>query len=170
MPVLTCAVEDLGGSSSTEKITIYVQVARAATNKANALIDGPPVIVRPVGGVYTTPNLDPGPAVFAHGKTIFRFTIPDVAGPVPLVPLLTVPFVPPPPPTWQTVADATYAPVFPDTGITYDGSGNVQTVTENGVTTTYTYNSDGTVATDTRAGVTRTYTYDGSGNLTGIAS
>jgi YD repeat-containing protein len=66
--------------------------------------------------------------------------------------------------------NATYAPAFPTTGITYDGSGNVQTVTENGVTTTYTYNGDGTVHTDTRLGVTRTYTYDGSGNLTGIAS
>lgn len=68
----------------------------------------------------------------------------------------------------KTVADATYAPVFPTTGITYDGSGNVQTVTENGVTTTYTYNPDGSVATDTRDGVTRTYGYDGNGNLTSI--
>ncbi|ANA85494.1 minor tail protein [Gordonia phage Blueberry] len=66
------------------------------------------------------------------------------------------------------VGDATYAPVFPTTGITYDGSGNVQTVTENGVTTTYTYNPDGSVATDTRDGVTRTYGYDGNGNLTSI--
>lgn len=75
-------------------------------------------------------------------------------------------------PTSETKAtlDTTYAPSFPDTGITYDGSGNVQTVTENGVTTTYTYNPDGSVHTDTRLGVTRTYTYDGSGNLTGIAS
>ncbi|QHB37872.1 hypothetical protein SEA_OPIE_29 [Gordonia phage Opie] len=68
----------------------------------------------------------------------------------------------------EGVADAAYAPAFPDTGITYDGSGNVQTVTEDGVATTYTYNSDGTVATDTRAGVTRTYGYDGNGNLTTI--
>ncbi|UYL87699.1 hypothetical protein SEA_SHIVANISHOLA_24 [Gordonia phage Shivanishola] len=68
----------------------------------------------------------------------------------------------------KVAADATYAPVFPDTGITYDGSGNVQTVTENGVTTAYTYNPDGTVATDTRDGVTRTYGYDGNGNLTSI--
>lgn len=68
------------------------------------------------------------------------------------------------------VGDNTYAPVFADaTTITYSG-GNVASVTENGVTTTFTYNPDGTVATDTRAGVTRTYTYDGSGNLTGIAS
>jgi YD repeat-containing protein len=63
-------------------------------------------------------------------------------------------------------ANATYAPAFADTGITYDGNGNVQTVTENGVTTTYTYNPDGTVDTDTRLGTTRQYTYDGAGNLT----
>ena len=68
------------------------------------------------------------------------------------------------------VGNATYAPAFGTTGITYNGDGSVATVTENGVTTTYTYNGDGTVHTDTRLGVTRTYTYDGSGNLTGIAS
>lgn len=66
--------------------------------------------------------------------------------------------------------DASYAPVSPTTGITYNPDGSVATVTENGVTTTYTYNPDGSVATDVRAGVTRTYTYDGSGNLTGISS
>jgi len=67
-------------------------------------------------------------------------------------------------------ANATYAPAFASaTTITYSG-GNLASVTENGVTTTFTYNSDGTVHTDTRLGVTRTYTYDGSGNLTGIAS
>ncbi|QDK02786.1 hypothetical protein SEA_SQUIDDLY_34 [Gordonia phage Squiddly] len=69
---------------------------------------------------------------------------------------------------WRPVGEDTYAPLMPDTGITYDGSGNVQTVTENGVMTTYTYNPDGTVATDTRGGVTRTYGYDGNGNLTSI--
>lgn len=60
----------------------------------------------------------------------------------------------------------------PDTLITYDDDGNVDTVTENGLTTTYTYNVDGTVATDsvTIAGETinRSYTYDGDGNLTEI--
>ncbi|AFR48019.1 RHS repeat domain-containing protein [Gordonia sp. KTR9] len=71
-------------------------------------------------------------------------------------------------PEVKEALDAAYAPLMPDTGITYDGSGNVQTVTENGVTTTYTYNPDGTVATDTRDGVTRTYGYDGNGNLTSI--
>ncbi|RYF58703.1 MAG: hypothetical protein EOO27_11720 [Comamonadaceae bacterium] len=71
-----------------------------------------------------------------------------------------------PPALTKSTADATYAPAFPDTTITYDGD-NVATVTDNGVTTTYTYNPDGTVATDTRAGVTRAYTYT-DGNLTGI--
>lgn len=70
----------------------------------------------------------------------------------------------------QGSLDGRYAPVSPNTGITYNPDGSVATVTENGVTTTYTYNSDGTVHTDVRAGVTRTYTYDASGNLTGIAS
>jgi len=68
----------------------------------------------------------------------------------------------------RTHDNHTYAPVFSAAQtITYDGNGNVQTVTENGFTTTYTYNPDGTVDTDTRAGVTRKYTYT-NGNLTKI--
>ena len=64
--------------------------------------------------------------------------------------------------------NATYASAFPESqAITYNGDGSVETVTENGVATSYTYNSDGTVATDTRDGVTRAYTYT-AGNLTGI--
>jgi YD repeat-containing protein len=46
---------------------------------------------------------------------------------------------------------ATFAESYPDaTTITYDGAGNVATVTESGLTTTYTYNGDGSVATDSR--------------------
>ena len=51
--------------------------------------------------------------------------------------------------------------------IAYNTDGSVQSVTENGVTTTYTYNTDGTIATDTRNGVTRNYGYT-DGNLTSI--
>jgi len=68
----------------------------------------------------------------------------------------------------STEATSTFAPAFANTGITYDASGNVASVTESGITTTYTYNADGTVATDTRLGKTRTYTYDAAGNLTKI--
>lgn len=70
----------------------------------------------------------------------------------------------------KTVLSATFTPSFADTAITYDGSGNVESVVEYGIETTYTYNSDGSVAKDTRLGVTRTYTYDSAGNLTEIAS
>ena len=60
---------------------------------------------------------------------------------------------------------------FPSaTAITYDGSGNVLTVTEDGVRTRFAYNPDGTVEYDVRNGVRRTYSYDGSGNLTGIVA
>ncbi|WP_270483421.1 hypothetical protein [Gordonia jacobaea] len=72
----------------------------------------------------------------------------------------------------KTTADTIYAKAFPASQVIAidPATGNVTSVTTNGVATTYTYNADGTVHTDTRAGVTRTYTYDGSGNLTGIAS
>jgi len=65
---------------------------------------------------------------------------------------------------------ARYAPPPPAVSIAYDGAGNIESVTEAGVTTTFTYNPDGTVLTDVRTGHVRTYTYDVSGNLTGIAS
>lgn len=57
---------------------------------------------------------------------------------------------------------------FADIAITYDEGGNVATVTDGGITTSYTYNPDGTVATDSRLDVTREYTYDEGGNLVSI--
>jgi YD repeat-containing protein len=51
--------------------------------------------------------------------------------------------------------------------IAYTESGDVDSVTVDGITTTYTYNLDGTVATDTRLGKTRQYTYD-AGDLVSI--
>lgn len=67
----------------------------------------------------------------------------------------------------KTEASATYAPAFPASQTIAYTDGNVTSVTEDGITTTYTYNPDGTVDTDTRQGVTRKYTYT-DGNLTGI--
>jgi len=52
--------------------------------------------------------------------------------------------------------------------VTDPETGNVTSVTEDGVTTTYAYNDDGSVDTDTRLGVTRQYSYDADGNLTTI--
>lgn len=65
----------------------------------------------------------------------------------------------------KTVVDAALFPASQT--IAYNDDGSVQSVTENGVTTSYTYNTDGTVATDTRNGVTRNYGYT-NGNLTSI--
>lgn len=63
--------------------------------------------------------------------------------------------------------NATYVPGFaPSTSIIYDGSGQVTSSTENGITTTYTYNADGTVHTETRLGKVRTWAYDINGNPT----
>ena len=95
---------------------------------------------------------------------------------------------PPLPPGGITVAQAkdliaeqaasdlgTYVPISSaKETITYDASGNVQTVTEttSGAVTTYTYNADGSPATESRVlnGVTtlRTFSYSG-GNLVGIS-
>ncbi|TQJ60470.1 YD repeat-containing protein [Arthrobacter sp. SLBN-83] len=72
----------------------------------------------------------------------------------------------------EAALSATYAGAFPAAQtIVYNTDGSVQSVTENGITTSYTYNSDGTVATDSRTvnGVitTRNYGYT-NGNLTSI--
>ena len=67
----------------------------------------------------------------------------------------------------DTALSATLAPAFaPSSSIVYDGSGNVTSATENGITTTFTYNADGTVNTETRLGKVRTWTYDSNGNPT----
>lgn len=66
------------------------------------------------------------------------------------------------------ISDLLFEP-FPLSGsIVYDDNGNVESVTEDGVSTTYTYNSDGTVDTETRNGSTRQYTYS-DGIVTGWA-
>jgi YD repeat-containing protein len=63
--------------------------------------------------------------------------------------------------------NATFVPALaPSTSIVYDGSGQVTSATENGITTVYTYNSDGTVNTETRLGKVRTWAYDANGNPT----
>lgn len=72
----------------------------------------------------------------------------------------------------RQIGDANYAPVFPTSqSIVIDpATGNVTSVTTDGVTTNYTYNPDGSVHTDACNGVIRDYGYDGSGNLTSITA
>jgi YD repeat-containing protein len=66
-----------------------------------------------------------------------------------------------------TALNATYVRAFEaSSSIVYDGSGNVTSATEGGVTTTFTYNADGTVNTETRLGKVRTWAYDANGNPT----
>lgn len=67
-----------------------------------------------------------------------------------------------------TALSATFVPAFePSTSIAYDPvTGNVTSVTEGGVTTTFTYNANGTVNTETRLGKVRTWAYDANGNPT----
>jgi YD repeat-containing protein len=65
---------------------------------------------------------------------------------------------------------AAYVPADPVlSDFVYDGSGNLTSYKEDGVTITLTYNGDGTVATQKRgSGPTRTFAYSG-GNLAGVA-
>lgn len=72
----------------------------------------------------------------------------------------------------KTDADTTYAKAFPASQVIAidPATGNVTSVTTNGVATNYTYKADGSVATDSCNGITRDYEYDGSGNLTTITA
>jgi len=73
-----------------------------------------------------------------------------------------------PKPLTVAAGNATYVPALAATsGIVYDAStGNVTSITEGGITTTFTYNADGTVNTESRLGKVRTWAYDASGNPT----
>lgn len=71
---------------------------------------------------------------------------------------------------WVTGSDAALQPAAPSpiTNVTYDEDGNITSMTEGAVTTTYTYDpNDGRPLTETRNGVTRTYAYDANGKLVG---
>ncbi|WP_331436426.1 hypothetical protein RND64_04365 [Gordonia sp. w5E2] len=72
----------------------------------------------------------------------------------------------------KTTADTIYAKAFPASQVIAidPATGNVTSVTTNGVATNYTYKADGSVATDSCNGITRDYEYDGSGNLTTITA
>ena len=76
------------------------------------------------------------------------------------------------PPQVEAKLATTYAPQFPASTVivTDPVTGNVTSVTTNGVLTEYTYNPDGSVDTDECNGVIRDYGYDGSGNLTSITA
>lgn len=101
--------------------------------------------------------LDPGTGydgVATVGAAVSTFPLPDVSPDVEDV--------------QAPIPSGTFVPADPALAIVYNADGTVQSVTENGIATTYTYNADGTVATSTRLGVTRTYGYT-SGNLTSVA-
>jgi YD repeat-containing protein len=67
----------------------------------------------------------------------------------------------------NSAADAAAGYTFQAAGsILYDTAGNVTSLTEGGITTTFTYNTDGTVNTETRLGKVRTWSYDANGNPT----
>lgn len=212
MPVISDRLVDGAKLGRGAQVVFYARGLRDSVDGDAILTQArTPVPVDPETGLFTTPNLEPGPywcgIKWANFKDFENFQIVIGDTDTRLWPLLeeALPYTPAqeslfkqyrdevaefvttaeglstaqdaavadlvtPGTATKAVLDGTYAPVFATTGITYDGAGNVQTVTENGITTTYAYNSDGSVHTDTRAGVTRTYTYDGSGNLTGIAS
>ncbi len=89
MTVLTTAVRDIAGADDRTIFTFEIPIVRGST-------DGGVVTVRQCryvasGGVLTTDDLEPGPAVLRMSSglsTEYRITIPDSAEPVQLWPLI----------------------------------------------------------------------------------
>lgn len=101
MTVISDSVENIAGAAHNKPIVFFVD--RLRDNAASSGMVLPTRhSVMPVGGVFTTPDLDPGPAkVQVEGKT-YPIVIPDSNTPVRLGPLIDA-SVPPPPVTNEFV-------------------------------------------------------------------
>ncbi|MFC9769112.1 hypothetical protein [Rhodococcus jostii] len=87
MTVISEPITTLAGVSDRTLVTFYVQALRP-TFAGVGIITPTRVQVLPVGGVLTTPDLDPGPARVCWGTTTYRIVIPDSGTPVALWPLI----------------------------------------------------------------------------------
>lgn len=101
MTVITETVDSIAGPDSVVTIQFSSPIVRDSSGD-NALITTTSIQVKPVGGVLTTPDLDPGPAVVQVGVQSFAITIPDSGTPVRLWPLIEAAL--PVPPAQQATA------------------------------------------------------------------
>lgn len=101
MTVITETIDTIAGADTTTTFQFASSLVRDSSGD-NALITTAGVQVKPVNGVLTTPDLDPGPAVVQVGVQSFAITIPDSGTPIRLWPLIEAAL--PVPPAQQAAA------------------------------------------------------------------
>ncbi len=87
MTVIVESIDTIAGADSSTVFQFSSPVVRDSSGD-NALITTVSMQVKPVDGVLTTPDLDPGPATVQVGVTPFAITIPDSPTPIRLWPLI----------------------------------------------------------------------------------
>ena len=88
MTVISEPVENIAGLEDGMAVTFYVENLRARAS-GFGIVTTDRVRVDPVGGVLTTPDLDPGPAKVRFGAhEPYDILIPDSPTPVALWPLI----------------------------------------------------------------------------------
>lgn len=95
MTVISEPLTDPAGRPETEPLAFYIETIRQNV-AGTGTVSVQRVDVTPVGGVLTTPNLDPGPAQVQWRGQRFSIVIPDSASPVRLWPLLDAAMPQPP--------------------------------------------------------------------------
>lgn len=87
MTVITETIDTIAGADSNTTFAFASPTVRDSSGD-NALITTTAIQVKPVDGVLTTPDLDPGPAVVTVGLQSFAITIPASGTPIRLWPLI----------------------------------------------------------------------------------
>lgn len=87
MTVIQENVTSIAGIDNTTPFTFAAPVIRD-NDGDTAFVTTAPTRLLPVGGVLTTPNLDPGPAVVRIGLRAYLIDIPDSSTPIRLWPLV----------------------------------------------------------------------------------
>ena len=96
MTVISDTMQSLGYAPDAGPLQFYARVLRTSAD-STAIITPKwvHVGVNLSTGVFTTPDLDPGPAVVRIDGVAHDITIPDIAGPIQLWPLLQEAMSPP---------------------------------------------------------------------------
>lgn len=87
MTVISEPIANIAGADNDTQFVFSSPVVRE-TDDGTGLVTIAPTFLYPVGGVLTTPDLDPGPATVRIGQTAFNIEIPDSGTPVRLWPLV----------------------------------------------------------------------------------
>lgn len=87
MTVIVESIDSIAGADSSTVFQFSSPIVRDSSGD-NALITTISVQVKPIDGVLTTPDLDPGPATVQVGVTPFAITIPASPTPIRLWPLI----------------------------------------------------------------------------------